>query len=148
MGGIHEASEDKRRNMRWNVADRSTFFNLIGAMVMLVGLCSAIFIYWTAGENSSNTLGYDADGGAVYPIMPEDSRKYLRDLELYGGKAAVLTEEFKRWFVGLWHGKSLAWVVAGTTILVSFGFFYAANQKSSHVQPDVANEDHGDRTNS
>jgi hypothetical protein len=134
--------------MEWNVANRRTCLNLIGAMVMLVGLGSAIYIYWTAGGDSSNILGYEADGGAVYPIMPEDSRKYLRDLELYGGKAAVLTEEFKRWFAGLWHGKSLAWVVAGTTILVSFGFFYAANQKSSHVQSDVPNENPQDRTHS
>lgn len=115
-------------------------------MVMLVGLGSAIFIYWTAGENSRNILGYEADGGSVYPIMPEDSKKYMRDLELYGGKAAVLTEEFKHWFAGLWHGKSLAWVVAGTTILVSFGFFYAANQKSPQVQSDISHEDHRDRT--
>jgi hypothetical protein len=134
--------------MKWNVADRRTYLNLIGAMVMLVGLGSAIFIYWTAGQNSSNILGYEADGGSVYPIMPEDSKKYLRDLELYGGKAAVLTEEFKGWFAGLWHGRSLAWVVAGTAILVSFCFFYAANQKSSHVQSDVSNEDHRDRTHS
>jgi hypothetical protein len=134
--------------MEWNVADRRTCLHLIGAMVMLVGLGSAIYIYWTAGGDSSNILGYEADGGAVYPIRPEDSRKYLRDLELYGGKAAVLTEEFKRWFVGLWHGKSLAWVVAGTTLLVAFCFFYAAKQQSSHVQSDVANEDHRDRTHS
>jgi hypothetical protein len=132
--------------MKRNVADRRTCLNLIGAMVMLVGLGSAIFIYWTAGENSRNILGYEADGGSVYPIMPEDSKKYMRDLELYGGKAAVLTEEFKHWFAGLWHGKSLAWVVAGTTILVSFGFFYAANQKSPQVQSDISHEDHRDRT--
>jgi len=132
--------------MKWNIADRRTYLNLIGAVVMLVGLGSSFFIYWTAGENSSNTLGYETDGGGVYPIMPDDSRKYLRDLELYGGKSAVLADEFRRWFAGLWHGKSLAWVVAGTTILVSFGFFYAAIQKSSQAQSDISHEDHRDRT--
>jgi len=44
----------------------------------------------------------------MYPMMPEDSKMYQRDLELYGGKAAVLADEFWRWFVTLWHGTRLA----------------------------------------
>ena len=128
--------------MKWKIANRRLCLNLIGALVMLIGLGSSIFIYSTAGKDSNNILGYEANGGVVYPVLPEDSKKYLRDLELYGGKTAVLAEEFKHWFAGLWHGKSLAWVVAGTTIFISFCCFYAANTGFPHIPSDVRNENH------
>jgi hypothetical protein len=76
--------------------------------------------------------------------MPEDSKKYLRDLQLYGGKANVLMDEFRRWFVGLWHGKSLAFTIACISIFVSFGVFYAANHLPSSLKSDVPSEINGD----
>jgi tetratricopeptide (TPR) repeat protein len=69
--------------------------------------------------------------------MPEDSKKYLRDLELYGGKANVLLDELRRGFMGLWHGKSLAFTVACISIFISFGIFYTANHLPSHLKSDV-----------
>jgi hypothetical protein len=50
----------------------------------------------------------------------------MYDLELYGGKAAVLADEFTRWFAGLWHGKSLACMGACIAIFISLGAFFAA----------------------
>jgi hypothetical protein len=91
-------------------------------------------------------LGYEEAGGTVYPIMPEDSKKYLRDLELYGGKANVIMDELRRWFIGLWHGKSLAFTVACITIFVSFGVFYAANHLPSRLNSDVPIESSRDGT--
>jgi hypothetical protein len=58
--------------------------------------------------------------------MPEDSRKYLHDMEMYGGKANVLTAELTRWFSGLWQGKSLAYTVAVISALLALGVFSAA----------------------
>jgi len=78
-------------------------------------------------------LGYEEGGESVYPVRPEDSKKYLRDLELYGGKANVLATEFRLWLVGLWQGKSLAFTVAFITILISLVFFYAANYPPSRL---------------
>jgi len=101
---------------------------LISAVILLVGLCSAVFIYLTAANDSGSVLGYEVEGGVVYPITPEDSKTYMHDMELYGGKANVLANEITRWFVGLWHGKSLAFTVASITILTSFGFFFVANR--------------------
>ena len=72
-------------------------------------------------------MGYVNEGGTLYPVMPEDSKQYQRGLELYGGKANLLVDQFRRWFGGLWQGKSLAIIIACTTIITSFGFFYAAN---------------------
>jgi hypothetical protein len=65
---------------------------------------------------------------------------YRRDLELYGGKAALLADDFSRWFVGLWHGKSLAFTVAGISIFISFAFFFAANRLPFLLKFDVHSE--------
>jgi hypothetical protein len=110
----------------WKIADRRVFFNLIGLIILLGGLGGAILIYRTPGNNLTNDLIYEEEGGSVYPLRPEDSKKYIRDLELYGGRANVLVTEFRLWLVGLWQGKSLAFIVAFITVLVASGFFYAA----------------------
>ena len=133
--------------MKWKIVDPRTCLNLISAVILLVGLGSAILIYRTAENNSSGVLGYEEEGGSVYPTMPEDSKKYLRDLELYGGKANVLMDELRRGFAGLWHGKLLAFTVACITILISFGVFYAANHLPSHLKSGVPSEKNRGGTN-
>ncbi|MGA2525541.1 MAG: hypothetical protein ABSF79_02855 [Smithellaceae bacterium] len=126
--------------MKRKVAHLRESLILIGAIIMLVGLGSAIMIYQSAGDDSESVLGYEIIDGSAYPIRPEDSRMYRRDLELYGGKAAVITDDFSRWFVGLWHGKSLAFTVAGISIFISFVFFFAASRLPFLLKSDVHNE--------
>jgi hypothetical protein len=130
--------------MKWKIAGLHTWLNLISAMILVAGLGSAILIYQTAQNYSGGVLGYEEGGGSVYPVMPEDSKKYLRDLQLYGGKANVLMDEFRRWFVGLWHGKSLAFTVACISIFVSFGVLYTANHLPSSLKSDVPSENNRD----
>ena len=91
--------------MKLETADLRESLILIGAIIILVGLGSSILIYRSAGDDSNGVLGYEIIDGSAYPISPEDSRMYRRDLELYGGKAAVVVDDFSRWFAGLWHGK-------------------------------------------
>ena len=79
--------------MKWKIADLHTWLNLISAIILVVGLGSAILIYQTAQNYLGGVLGYEEGGGSVYPNMPEDSKKYLRDLQLYGGKANMLMDE-------------------------------------------------------
>ena len=79
-------------------------------------------------------------GDNAYLIAPENSKKYVHDLELYGGKANVLANEFMSWFVGLWHGKSLAFTVACITIFISLGFFLVARTSPPHLEYDVHDE--------
>ena len=110
-----------------------TSLNLISAIILVVGLVSALLIYLAAEHDSDGVLGYEVADGGVYPIAPENSKMYVHDLELYGGKAAVLVNEFRCWFIGLWHGKSLAFTVACTAILTSFGVFFIANHLPSNV---------------
>ena len=132
--------------MKWKISDPQTGLNLISAMILLVGLGSAVLIYRIAENDSNSVLGYEIIGGQAYPIMPEDSKMYLRDLQLYSGKAGVLADEFRRWFVGLWYGQSRAFTVAYITLFVSFVVFYAANHLPSRLKSDVHSENNRDGT--
>ena len=122
------------------------FLNLISAIILLVGLGTAIFIYQTADMDSSGALGYQIIGGTVYPIMPENTKIYRHDLEVYGGKAAVLADDFRRWFNGLWHGKSLAFTIAVITILASFAGFFTARHLPPRSESDVGVKNNQDGT--
>ena len=123
--------------MKWKIENPQIYFNLLSIIILLVGLISATWIYQTADNKPNYVLGYEEGNGSVYPIKPEDSKKYLRDLELYGGKANVLANEFRLWFVGLWHGKSLAFTIAFITILISLAFFCVAHYRPSSSKDDV-----------
>jgi hypothetical protein len=102
--------------MRWQRPDRSTVLRTISAAILIGGLAAAIVIYANAGAAPENPMGFD----------PEDSKVYLRQLELYGGKANVLAVELRQWFDGLWHGRSLAFTVAVLAALLAAGFRLAA----------------------
>ncbi|MCL4502012.1 MAG: hypothetical protein M1438_09170 [Deltaproteobacteria bacterium] len=133
--------------MNWKNPDLPRYLNLISAIILLAGLGSATLIYQQAKNEAYGALGYVEEGGVLYPVNPEDSKSYLRGLELYGGTANVLVDEFRRWFVGLWHGKSLAFIVGGTAILLSFGFFYTANYLIPRLKSDVQEGNNQEKVN-
>jgi len=132
--------------MKWKSADLRICLNLISAIILLVGLGTAIFIYQAADSDSSGVLGYQIIGGSIYPIMPENTKIYRHDLEVYGGKAAVLADDFRRWFVGLWHGKSLAFTITCITIFISFAGFFTARHLPSCSKSEVSTENNRDGT--
>ena len=136
----------KQHNMNWKIADRRLCFNLIGVIILLGGLGSAFMIYRFAENNLTNVLSYEEGDGSVYPVNPEDSKKYIRDLELYGGRANVLATEFRLWLVGLWQEKSLAFTIAFITVLISSGFFYAAKYPLSHLSQGIRSKNNQDRS--
>jgi len=103
-----------------------TFLYLLSCIILVVGLGSAAAIYRAAANTPNSVLGYAEADGSVYPVMPEDSRAYLRNMELYGGKANVLADQLRRWFTGLWQGTSLAYTIASISALLSLGLFFAA----------------------
>jgi hypothetical protein len=101
----------------------------ISVFVLLAGLTSAFIIYRHAISAQGEVLGYEiGNDGKVYPIMPGDSKAYQRSLEVYGGKANVMTDKFRRWFVGLWLGRSLASTVSIMSILASTILFFIARR--------------------
>jgi hypothetical protein len=48
-------------------------------------------------------------------------------------------DDFRRWFVGLWHGKSLAAIIDCTAVIISFGVYYAANYLTQFLKSDDRN---------
>jgi hypothetical protein len=76
----------------------SNHLRIIAIIILVVGLGSAIAIYVTAEPTPFDPSGYDRFA----------SKKYIRELERFGGKFAVLSAELSQWLGGLWHGKSLA----------------------------------------
>jgi len=113
--------------MKWKTRNPQARLYLISAIILLVGMGSAILIYMTAENASDDTLVYHF----------EHSKKYRHDLELIGGKANVLADEFCRWFEGLWHGTSLAFIVACISVLTSCGFFFVAYHLPSNSKSDA-----------
>jgi hypothetical protein len=114
-----ESSVQVPRLASGKTTDMKSRLYLIAAVILLVGLGSSIMIYMTAENNSDTVLSY------------EDSKMYMHDLELYGGKTNVLMNDLRHWFVGLWHGESLAFTVAYMTIFISFLLFLLARHMSS-----------------
>ncbi len=95
--------------------------------VLLAGLACAALIY-SGSARAPAPIGYEmGDDGVLYPVTPDDSKQYEQNLEFYGGKTNVLLDQLRRWLAGLWHGTSLAVIVACTAILVASGFFYASH---------------------
>jgi hypothetical protein len=101
-------------------------------LVLAIGLAGALLIYLTAEEEPETGASYVIVEGKVYPIPYSASRTYVRDLERFGGKAAVLFDELNRWFAGLWRGKSLATTVAWISIFAALVLFGVAR----HSPPD------------
>jgi hypothetical protein len=133
-------------HMTWKTLHQRTWLNLISVIILLVGLGSAALIYQRAGNNPYGASGYEGADGNIYSIMPENSKLYRHNLEVYGGKFSVIMDDFRRWLVGLTQGKSLAVIIGCTTIIIAFGFFYAANYVKQPLKFEVHKENNPDGT--
>jgi hypothetical protein len=115
--------------MRWRPKTSQGWLRLAAAATSIVGFASALWIYLTAGAAPGNPLGYD----------PEDSKRYLRDLERYAGKANIVAGEITDWFNGLWHGRRLAFLVACVTVIVAGALLLAALAMDSDLDDESPN---------
>jgi hypothetical protein len=116
----------------------------IGALLLALGLCAAALIYLMSAEDAGPAVGYVVADGNTYSIAPRDSKKFRHDLELYGGKAALLADEFSNWFAGFWQGRTLAFTVAGISIAIAGLLFYFAGLAASEPHrrdPGERNDD-------
>ena len=92
----------------------------VSAGILAAGLGAALAIYLLASPSGANPLGFE----------PEDSKKYLRDLEVYGGKVNVLATQIRGAWNGLWHGRNLAFTVGSFTILLAFAFWFISTRRA------------------
>jgi hypothetical protein len=86
-------------------------------VILVVGLGGAAWIYRTA-EDESNAAIDEMTGSKVY----------VRELQRFGGKAAVLFDELNRWFAGLWQGKSLGITLACISVFASLVLLLIASR--------------------
>ena len=65
------------------------------------------------------------------PVEDEDlqelqqSKRYLREVERIGGKAAVFTSEADAWLASLWEGRTRGVTIAVATAVVAGGYALA-----------------------
>jgi hypothetical protein len=108
---------------------------VLSALILFLGLAGAGAIYVVVPDDFDGATGYEVVNGVAYPVVTGDSKRYRHDLERYGGKMAVITDEFGNWFAGLWHGKSLAYSVAVVSIALSGATLLIASRLAEDGDP-------------
>jgi len=93
--------------------------------ILVVGFAAAVCLFFVDRPRPENPLGYD----------PLQTKRYLHDLEVYGGTANVLAAEFREWFAGLWYGRNLAYTTAAITLLLVGAVRFA------HFMREIPDED-------
>lgn len=86
----------------------------IAVTLLSVGLASALTIVLTAPADP----GPDGTG-------PTDSKRFLREMEVFGGKANLLASEARLGLEGLFQGRALGGTVAVLTLAAVFLFWLA-----------------------
>jgi hypothetical protein len=104
-------------------------FRLIAYVIFTVGILISVIIYIRARPPMQNPLGYD----------PLDTKKYLRELELYGGKSNIMATEFREWFVELWQGKNLSYTIACITVVLSIILWFIGSRNNSGPDKNLVN---------
>ena len=116
--------------MKWRFVTAQARIRAGTLAILVLGFAASLVIYLTAQPTPGNPLGYD----------PLDTKKYLHDLEVYGGKANVIAAEFMDWFAGLWHGKRLAFTVAVITVIAASAFKFFATPLPPYPEAGGADE--------
>ena len=55
----------------------------------------------------------------------QQTKQYQRQMEEYGGTANLLASQFRDWFSGLWHGRTLGITVFCLSVLLALAAFVA-----------------------
>lgn len=87
---------------------------MIGLCILAAGLLAAAFV-----------AGMTASGDAV---SSPDTKRYEYQMEVLGGKANLLATEIREWWGSLWHGRRLAYTLAGVSVVSSLGCFFVAHR--------------------
>ena len=86
--------------------------NRLGIVVLLIGIGSAIIIYWSGQVRSARQFNqqgsFNAEGGwKDGTLPPEDTKRFSRDVEMYYGKVGLLVVKWQLcWtFPGFFRGR-------------------------------------------
>lgn len=96
---------------------------LVAGSILAAGFVSALVIYRFA----STTV-------APFALEDENSKSYLRQLEMMGGKANLLASQVRHGFAALWQGTTLAFTVFWLSAAAAAIFWVAATQTGRRVR--------------
>jgi len=130
--------------MTQTISSRIHRLKILSAIVLLVGLAASLTVYIVADQDPDGSMGYEMVGGNLYPSGNERSKKYMHDVELYGGKAAVFADDINRCINGMWQGTALAYTLAMLTVMVSGSLFLAARFAQAETELHEHDDDHKD----
>ena len=99
---------------------------LLALAILVIGLAGGAAIYVLAEE--PEPTAYLIIGDTAYPVDPATSKIYVRDLQRYGGKAAVLFDEITRWIAARFQGKELGITVAAASVVAAVAVFMVARR--------------------
>ena len=114
-------------------------------IILVTGLSGALLIHLIAEDVPDASLGYVVANGKVFPLAARDSKKYRHEIERFGGKTALLFDDFNRWFAERWQGKTLAKTAAWISILVALGLYVFAATLGPDPGPDGRDASERDR---
>ena len=94
--------------------------------VLGVGCAAAVAIYATASPVLEDA---DLEEARL-------SKSYERQMEVFGGKAALVGSQLDDWLASLWHGQRLAYTVAVLTALVALACWAWCVTPPGGARPD------------
>ena len=92
--------------------EKTTRVRIVAAAIVLVGFGAAAGIYRAAEPESEFEL-------------PE-TKQHLRQLEMYGGTANRVANDFNDWLASLWQGKRRATTVACLSLITAGIYMFFA----------------------
>src|ERR1700704_4367241 len=92
------------------------------ALVLVAGLSAGLALYVTAEDEAAPSASN------ALLLSPGSSKIYNRDLQRFGGKSALLFDDFLRGFGSLWQGQALGKSGAAPGPLIPAGLFLLARR--------------------
>ena len=90
--------------------------------------CSAAVRPSGDSDDEPAATSYVIVGDSAYSVDPTRTKSYQLQLERLGGKAAVLFDEFNRWFAARWEGKALGVTIGCISAVVAGFLFWIASR--------------------
>jgi hypothetical protein len=107
---------------------------LASIAILVVGLAAAFCIYLFADDPATDPSGSQVVivEGSSYSVPLSSNKLYVRDVQRFGGKAALLFDDLNRWFAGRWQGRALAETIFWISLFASLAVFLIAR----YLYPD------------
>ena len=104
---------------------RRRTINQLTLLLAAIGFGIALAVYLRSKPDVFDPLTYN----------PQEQKMYDQQLQMLGGKATVVTNDFRNWLASVWHGRALAGTLSVLTLASIVAFRYIA------LHPDFVIED-------